>query len=85
VLERKYWADDLWIGGFAGGGVKLGQASRAIDSRVIDGVAVNGSARLVGMAAGLVRRVQSGLLFHYAFAMILGLIVLLAVLIRYWT
>jgi NADH-quinone oxidoreductase subunit L len=85
VLERKYWADDLWIGGFAGGGVKLGHASRAIDSRVIDGVAVNGTARLVDLAAGIVRRVQSGLLFHYAFAMILGLIVLLAVLIRYWT
>ena len=40
VLEHKYCIDDLWIDGFAGGGVALGQASRAVDSRLIDGVAV---------------------------------------------
>jgi NADH-quinone oxidoreductase subunit L len=84
VLENKYWADHLWIGGFAGGGLQLGRTSRAIDSRAIDGVAVEGSARLVDLVAGVVRRSQTGLLFHYAFAMILGLILLLAVLIRYW-
>ncbi|SKC44362.1 NADH dehydrogenase subunit L [Pseudoxanthomonas indica] len=84
ILDKKYWADHLWIGGFAGGGVKLGKASRAIDTHVIDGVAVNGSARLVDLAANLLRRTQSGFLYHYAFAMILGLIALLAVLIRFW-
>jgi NADH-quinone oxidoreductase subunit L len=85
VLEKKYWADDLWIGGFAGGGLLLGKASREIDSRVIDGVAVNGSARLVALFSTVLRKLQSGHLYHYAFAMILGLIALLAVLIRYWT
>jgi NADH-quinone oxidoreductase subunit L len=85
VLDNKYWADDLWIGGFAGGGLLLGKASRQVDSRVIDGVAVNGSARIVDLFAGVVRKLQSGYLYHYAFAMILGLIVLLAVLLRYWT
>jgi NADH-quinone oxidoreductase subunit L len=50
---------------------------------VIDG-SVNGSARLVDVMAGVLRRSQSGYLYHYAFAMILGLIALLAVLIRYW-
>jgi len=84
ILDKKYWADHLWIGGFAGGGVKLGQASRAIDTHVIDGAAVNGSARLIDLAAHLLRRSQSGFLYHYAFAMILGLIALLAVLIRFW-
>ena len=84
VLENKYGFDDLWIGGFAGGGLGLGRASRAFDSHVIDGVAINGSARGVDLVAHLVRRLQSGYLYHYAFAMILGLIVLLAVLIRYW-
>jgi len=83
VLENKYGFDDLWIGGFAGGGLGLGRASRAFDSHVIDGVAINGSARGVDLVAHLVRRLQSGYLYHYAFAMILGLIVLLAVLIRY--
>ncbi|MEG3191655.1 NADH-quinone oxidoreductase subunit L [Lysobacter sp. D1-1-M9] len=82
VLENKYGFDDLWIDGFAGGGVLLGRASRLFDTHVIDGAAVNGSAGVVGFVARLTRRVQSGFLYHYAFAMILGLIVLLAVLIR---
>ena len=84
VLERKYFMDDLWIDGFAGGGLILGQASRAIDAKVIDGAAVNGSARLVGLVSSMVRRVQSGYLYHYAFAMIVGLIALLAVIYKLW-
>ena len=47
---------------------------------LIDGVLVNGTAWVVDRVAGLVRHVQSGYLYHYAFAMILGLIVLLAML-----
>ena len=82
ILEAKYGFDHLWINGFAGGGVVLGKLSRMFDSAVIDGVFVNGSARVVELTARLMRRVQSGYLYHYAFAMILGLIVLLAVLIR---
>jgi NADH-quinone oxidoreductase subunit L len=84
VLDRKYFMDDLWIGGFAGGGVKLGKLSREIDGRLIDGVAVNGSAGLVGFTAGLMRKLQSGYLYHYAFAMILGLVALLALANHYW-
>ncbi len=84
ILDKKYWMDTLWIGGFAGGGVALGDLSNAIDSKVIDGAAVNGSARLVDLSANLLRRTQSGFLYHYAFAMILGLIALLAVLIEFW-
>jgi len=84
VLENKYGMDDLWIGGFAGGGVGLGKLSRVFDTKVIDGVFVNGPARLVGLLSGVVRRLQSGALYHYAFAMIVGLIVLLAILIKYW-
>jgi NADH-quinone oxidoreductase subunit L len=84
VLVNKYWADDLWIGGFAGGGMLLARGSREVDSRVIDGVAVNGSARLVELFSGVIRKLQTGHLYHYAFVMILGLIGLLAILIRYW-
>ena len=84
VLENKYGFDDLWIGGFAGGGVGLGKLSRAFDSKLIDGVAVNGSAAVVGLTAGLVRRLQSGYMYHYAFAMILGLVALLALANHYW-
>ena len=84
VLENKYYADNVWIDGLAGGGLGLGKVSRAIDTHVIDGAAVNGSARVVDLVARLTRRMQSGYLYHYAFAMIIGLIALLAILIRYW-
>ena len=43
-----------------------------------------GSARVVDLVSGVIRRLQSGALYHYAFAMIVGLIVLLALLIKYW-
>jgi NADH-quinone oxidoreductase subunit L len=48
------------------------------DAGLIDGVVVNGSARTVGWLSGLLRHLQSGYLYHYAFAMIIGLSALLA-------
>jgi NADH-quinone oxidoreductase subunit L len=81
VLENKYGFDDLWIGGFARGGVGLGRfASKRGDAGLIDGIIVDGSAWVVDRTASLLRHLQSGYLYHYAFAMILGLITLLAVL-----
>ena len=47
------------------------------DETVIDGWLVNGSARAVGALSAVVRQVQSGYLYHYAFAMIIGLSLLL--------
>ncbi|KAA2286187.1 NADH-quinone oxidoreductase subunit L [Arenimonas fontis] len=83
ILENKYGFDDLWIKGFAGGGVKLGRLSwKRGDAGLIDGLLVNGSAAVVDRIAGIIRYVQTGRLYNYAFAMILGLIVLLAVLVR---
>ena len=55
---------------------------RAGDVTLIDGLMVNGSARAVGWWAGVVRHLQSGYLYHYAFAMILGLLVLLGVFVH---
>ncbi|HRP72863.1 MAG TPA: NADH-quinone oxidoreductase subunit L [Luteimonas sp.] len=85
ILVNKYGMDDLWIKGFAGGSLLLGRGSREVDSKLIDGLFVNGAAKLVDFTAGVLRRLQTGYLYHYAFAMIVGLIVLLAVLIRHWT
>ena len=48
------------------------------DESVIDGWLVNGSANAVGWFAGAVRHIQTGYLYHYAFAMIIGLSMLLA-------
>ncbi|MBU6246579.1 MAG: NADH-quinone oxidoreductase subunit L [Xanthomonadaceae bacterium] len=78
VLDRKYWVDDVYFAVFARGGVKLGRLFwKAGDAAVIDGALVNGSASLVQKIAAAMRRLQSGYLYHYAFAMILGLILLL--------
>jgi NADH-quinone oxidoreductase subunit L len=47
------------------------------DQLVIDGTVVNGSWKLVGWIASVVRRFQSGYLYHYALAMILGIVFLM--------
>ena len=83
ILENKYGFDDLWIKGFAGGGLGMGKFfARFGDTGLIDGILVDGTAWVVGRFAAVARRLQSGYLYHYAFAMILGLIVLLAMLPR---
>ncbi|WP_395118596.1 NADH-quinone oxidoreductase subunit L [Rhodanobacter sp. FW102-FHT14D06] len=77
VLDRKYWADEVEYTLFASGGQKMGRLFwKFSDAGVIDGVAVNGSVRLVHRGAALLRRLQTGYLYHYAFAMIIGVIVL---------
>lgn len=78
LLENKYYLDwfnekvlargarvlglNLWIRG---------------DQGIIDGVVVNGSWRVIGRLASLVRQLQTGYLYHYAFAMIIGVLVLM--------
>ena len=42
--------------------------------RIIDGFFVNGTARLIGRISGKIRHLQSGLIYHYAFAMIIGIL-----------
>lgn len=82
VLDNKYWFDTVYFAVFARGGMALGRALwKGGDAAVIDGVLIDGSASLVDRIAGGVRRLQSGYLYHYAFAMILGLILLLG---GYW-
>ncbi len=84
ILEDKYGFDKLWIDGFAGGGLKLGKLFwRVGDVGIIDGIAVDGTSHFIGRSAAVLRKLQSGYLYHYAFAMILGLIALLGVLLRW--
>jgi NADH-quinone oxidoreductase subunit L len=54
---------------------------RVGDQTLIDGAIVNGSARTVGLLAGTLRKVQTGRLYNYAFAMIIGLAVLVGWLV----
>ncbi len=78
LLSEKYYFDRFNDWFFAGGARLAGKGLwRVGDVTLIDGLLVNGSARLVGWFAGVVRRFQSGFIYHYAFTMIIGVFVLL--------
>jgi len=78
MLDRKYWFDELYQKLFGQGSIVLGRGLwQGGDVAIIDNGLVNGSANLVGRIAATIRWLQSGYLYHYAFAMILGLVVLL--------
>ena len=79
IVDHKFYFDELYTALFARGSVALGKALwKGADAGAIDGLVVNGSASLVGRIARRARTLQSGYLYHYAFAMIVGLILLLA-------
>lgn len=79
VLEYKYGFDNFNETVFAGGGRALGRLLwRVGDVWVIDGFLVNGTARTVGWLSAKIRYLQTGYLYHYAFAMIIGLLLLLS-------
>jgi NADH-quinone oxidoreductase subunit L len=79
LLENKYYMD--WFNENV-----IARATRALgtglwkggDQGIIDGAIVNGSWKLVGRISGVVRWIQSGYIYHYAFAMLLGIFVLMS-------
>ena len=78
LLENKYYMDWFNENVLARGARALGTGLWKIGDQVlIDGAVVNGSWKVVGWVSGLVRQVQTGLLYYYALAMILGVFVLL--------
>ena len=78
LLENKYFFDWFNENVIAAGSRLLGKVFWKVgDQGLIDGIAVNGSANTVGFIAGVVRRVQSGFLYSYAFWMVIGLAVML--------
>jgi NADH-quinone oxidoreductase subunit L len=82
LLDRKYYFDDLYIKGFAAGGRNIGKFLwQKGDELIIDGVVVNGTANTIARLAGVMRHIQTGYLYTYAFAMIIGLTMLLGWLI----
>jgi NADH-quinone oxidoreductase subunit L len=78
VLENKYGFDAFNDKLFAAGSCLLGHKLWQIgDVTIIDGALVNGTANLIGKAATVVRKLQTGLIYHYAFAMIIGVFLML--------
>ena len=84
ALDNKYGFDVLYERYLAGAGRGAGGALwRVGDVRIIDGLIVNGSAKMVGWFSGVLRHVQTGYLFHYAFVMIAGLLLLMVVFVTW--
>ena len=78
LLENKYYLDWFNENVLARGARGLGNVFWKVgDQAIIDGALVNGSWKLVGWISSVVRRVQSGYIYHYAFGMILGVFVLM--------
>ncbi len=78
LLENKYYLDRINEVVFARGSRLLGSGLWKVgDQMLIDGLLVNGSAKLTGWIASLARLMQSGFIYHYAIAMIVGVAVLL--------
>ncbi|HEX7889536.1 MAG TPA: NADH-quinone oxidoreductase subunit L [Ramlibacter sp.] len=78
LLDNKYYMDWINENIIARAARGLGRGLwKGGDQGVIEGVFVNGSARLVSKFAGVIRWVQSGYIYHYAFAMLMGVVVLM--------
>ncbi len=78
LLENKYYLDWINENIVARGARYLGTVLWKVgDQFLIDGVFVNGSWKLVSKVAGVVRKAQTGYLYHYALVMILGVFVLM--------
>lgn len=78
VLEGKYGVDWVYENVFSRGARVLGTVFwRAGDQAIIDGALVNGSWKVIGKIASIVRWFQSGYIYHYALVMILGVFMLM--------
>ena len=78
LLENKYYLDWFNENVLARGARGLGMGLWKFgDQKLIDGTLVNGSWKVIGWVSGIVRRLQSGYIYHYAFGMIIGVFVLM--------
>ena len=79
LLDKKYFADEFNMAIFAGGAIALGKGLWAVGDRfLIDGLMVNGTAKVTGLFASITRHIQTGYLYHYAFSIILGVLAIMS-------
>ncbi|MEE9310732.1 MAG: NADH-quinone oxidoreductase subunit L [Cocleimonas sp.] len=78
ILDKKYFADEFNMAVFAGGALALGKGLWAAGDRfLIDGLMVNGTAKVTGWFSSVARHIQTGYLYHYAFSIILGVLAIM--------
>ena len=82
ILENKYYFDKFNETVIAGGARKIGEFLwKVSDSKLIDGLIVNGAAKVVNVFAQAMSLFQSGLIYQYAFAMVIGVIFFLFIIV----
>jgi NADH-quinone oxidoreductase subunit L len=85
LLDNKYYMDKFNDVVFSGGARLLGNGLWNVgDKGLIDGLVVNGSAKLVGWFSSVVRNLQTGYIYHYAFVMIIGVLATLLYFFPFW-
>jgi NADH-quinone oxidoreductase subunit L len=85
LLDNKYYMDKFNQAVFAGGARVLGNGLWQVGDRtLIDGLVVNGSAKVVAWFSSLTRLAQTGYIYHYAFVMILGIVGFLVYFLPFW-
>ncbi|QYF92400.1 NADH-quinone oxidoreductase subunit L [Massilia sp. PAMC28688] len=85
LLDNKYYMDKFNDVVFAGGARLLGNGLWNVgDKGLIDGLIVNGSAKVVGWFSSIVRGGQTGYIYHYAFVMIVGVLAALMYFVPIW-
>lgn len=85
LLDNKYYMDRINEVVFAGGARLLGGGLWNVGDRgLIDGLVVNGSAKVVGWFSSLIRVLQTGYIYHYAFVMIIGVLGFLIYFLPFW-
>lgn len=85
LLDNKYYMDKFNEAFFAGGARAVGGGLWKFGDRgLIDGLMVNGSAKLVGWFSTITRTFQTGYIYHYAFVMIVGVLATLLYFFPFW-
>ncbi len=78
ILDNKYGFDSFNERVLAQGSRLIGHRLWQVgDVTIIDGMMVNGTASLIGRLSKIVRKLQTGLIYHYAFAMMIGVFLML--------
>ncbi|HWJ95741.1 MAG TPA: NADH-quinone oxidoreductase subunit L [Telluria sp.] len=85
LLDNKYYMDKFNETVFAGGARVIGGGLWKVGDRaLIDGLIVNGSAKVVGWFSTITRTFQTGYIYHYAFVMIVGVLATLLYFFPFW-
>lgn len=85
LLDNKYYMDAFNQKVFAGGALGVGRGLWNVGDRgLIDGLVVNGSAKLVGWFSTITKKAQTGYIYHYAFVMIVGVLAAMLYFFPFW-